>query len=46
MSFRYHNPVDVLFGAGMLDRLPDVVGGRKAVIVTFPEAEALGLTAP
>ncbi len=45
MSFRYHNPVDVLFGAGMLDRLHDVVGGRKAVVVTFPEAEALGLTA-
>lgn len=44
LSFRYHNPVDVLFGAGMLDRLADVVGQRKAVVVTFPEAEALGVT--
>src|ERR1700726_4246004 len=44
LSFRYHNPVDVLFGAGMLDRLPEVVGDRKAVVVTFPEAEALGVT--
>jgi phosphonate metabolism-associated iron-containing alcohol dehydrogenase len=43
LSFRYHNPVDVLFGAGMLDRLPEVVGDRKAVVVTFPEAEALGV---
>jgi hypothetical protein len=43
LSFRYHNPVDVIFGAGMLDRLSVVVAGRKAVVVTFPEAEALGL---
>jgi phosphonate metabolism-associated iron-containing alcohol dehydrogenase len=45
VSWRYHNPVDVLFGAGTLDRLPEVVGGRKVVLVTFPEAAALGLTA-
>jgi phosphonate metabolism-associated iron-containing alcohol dehydrogenase len=43
LSFRYHNPVDVMFGAGMLDRLPEVVGDRKAVVVTFPEADALGV---
>jgi phosphonate metabolism-associated iron-containing alcohol dehydrogenase len=45
LSFRYHNPVDVVFGAGMLDRLSDIVAERNAVVVTFPEAEALGLTA-
>jgi phosphonate metabolism-associated iron-containing alcohol dehydrogenase len=44
LSFRYHNPVDVMFGPGSLDRLPDVVGARKSVVVTFPEADALGLT--
>jgi phosphonate metabolism-associated iron-containing alcohol dehydrogenase len=44
VSFHYHNPVDVLFGAGIFDRLPEVVGDRKAVLVTFPEAEALGVT--
>ncbi len=44
MSWRYYNPVEVIFGAGTLRRLPEVVGGRRAVLVTFPEAAALGVT--
>jgi phosphonate metabolism-associated iron-containing alcohol dehydrogenase len=44
LSFRYHNPVDVLFGTGTLDRLPAITARRKAVVVTFPEALSLGLT--
>ncbi|HEV7820562.1 MAG TPA: iron-containing alcohol dehydrogenase, partial [Burkholderiales bacterium] len=42
--WRYHNPVDVHFGAGALKELPRVLGGRKAVLVTFPEAAGFGLT--
>lgn len=41
--WQYHNPVAVTFGAGALDRLPHIVGARKAVLITFPEAGALGL---
>ena len=39
--WQYHNPVAVHFGAGVLDTLPAVLRGRKASIVTFPEAQRL-----
>ena len=45
MSLRYHNPVAIRFGAGSLAELPEVLAGRRAVAVTFPEAEGLGITA-
>lgn len=41
---RFHNPVDVHFGPGALDALPELVGNRRAVLVTMPEARALGMT--
>ena len=41
---RFHNPVDVHFGAGALAHLPALVGNRRAVLVTMPEARALGMT--
>ncbi|VVE69582.1 alcohol dehydrogenase [Pandoraea anapnoica] len=41
---RFHNPVDVHFGPGALDALPELVGSRRAVLVTMPEARALGIT--
>jgi len=43
-SWHYHNPVAVHFGAGCVDALPRILGGRKAMLVTFPEAAGLGLT--
>ena len=43
MSHRYRNPVAIRFGPGSVAELPEVLGGRRAVLVTFPEAEALGL---
>ena len=45
MPFRYHNPVAIHAGSGALAELPAVLAGRRAVLVTFPEAEALGLVA-
>jgi len=45
LSLRYHNPVAIRFGAGALAELPEALAGRRAVAVTFPEAEGLGLTA-
>lgn len=45
MSRRYHNPVAIRLGAGAVEELPAVLAGRRAVVVTFPEAEALGLVA-
>ena len=44
-SWRYHNPVAVHFGAGCTDTLPRILAGRRATLVTFPEAAGLGLTA-
>jgi phosphonate metabolism-associated iron-containing alcohol dehydrogenase len=43
MSWRYHNPVEVRFGAGALDGLAAAARGRKVTLVTFPEAGELGL---
>ena len=42
MAWTYHNPVAVTFGNGTLDRLSSILGARRAVLVAFPEAAALG----
>ena len=44
LSLRYHNPVAIHFGAGAIAELPAMLGGRRAALVVFPEAEGLGLT--
>ena len=43
MPYRYHNPVSIHFGSGSLADLPAILGERRAVVVTFPEAAGLGL---
>ena len=43
MAWGYHNPVAVRFGWNALDQLPALVAGRRAVLVTFPEAAQSGL---
>jgi phosphonate metabolism-associated iron-containing alcohol dehydrogenase len=43
VSHHYYNPVAIRFGAGALSELPEVLGGRRAMLVTFPEAASLGL---
>jgi phosphonate metabolism-associated iron-containing alcohol dehydrogenase len=43
VNWRYHNPVEIHFGAGVLATLPAVTAGRKVTLVTFPEAAGLGL---
>lgn len=43
MSHEFFNPVRSVYGAGSLASLPALVDGRKAALVTFPEARALGL---
>ncbi|QEZ45806.1 iron-containing alcohol dehydrogenase PsrA [Cupriavidus oxalaticus] len=45
MIHAYYNPVSIHCGPGSLDRLPALLHGRRAVVVTFPEARALGLVA-
>lgn len=45
MIHAYHNPVSIHCGAGSLDQLPALLHGRRVVVVTFPEARALGLVA-
>ncbi|MBV8248940.1 MAG: iron-containing alcohol dehydrogenase [Comamonas sp.] len=39
----YHNPVRVIAGNSSLNQLPAVLAGRSCLLVTFPEAEGLGL---
>lgn len=41
--WRYTNPVAIYAGINSLDRLPALLGQRRAILITFPEAEALGL---
>jgi phosphonate metabolism-associated iron-containing alcohol dehydrogenase len=41
--WQYQNPVEIHFGAGVLETLPQVVAGRRVTLVTFPEADSLGL---
>jgi phosphonate metabolism-associated iron-containing alcohol dehydrogenase len=43
MSFEYFNPVRSVYGAGALSSLPGLLSGRRALLVTFPEARGLGL---
>jgi phosphonate metabolism-associated iron-containing alcohol dehydrogenase len=43
--WKYHNPVEIHFGAGVLESLPRLLRGRSASIVTFPEAQGVGLLA-
>jgi phosphonate metabolism-associated iron-containing alcohol dehydrogenase len=45
LSYRFRNPVAIRFGAGSIEELPAVLAGRRAALVTFPEAEGLGLVA-
>lgn len=39
----YHNPVSVHAGINSLSRLASVVANRRALLITFPEAAALGI---
>ncbi len=41
--WQYQNPVAIHFGASVIESLPQVLAGRRATLVTFPEAEAFGL---
>jgi len=43
MSHEYFNPVRSVVGAGALSCLPQLLDGRRALLVTFPEARSLGL---
>ena len=43
MTYRYHNPVAIEFGAQSIGELRATLGGRRAALVTFPEARDLGL---
>ncbi len=43
MLHEYFNPVHSVYGAGALSSLPKLLTGRRALLVTFPEAHALGL---
>lgn len=45
MTANYFNPVQSVYGPGALLSLPKLLGGRKAALVTFPEARQLGLLA-
>lgn len=45
MSHEYFNPVRSVYGAGALSSLPQLLAGRRALLVTFPEARGLGLVA-
>jgi phosphonate metabolism-associated iron-containing alcohol dehydrogenase len=35
-NWRYHNPVEIHFGLGIINALPDFVASHKAVLITTP----------
>ena len=39
----FHNPVAIHCRAHSLERLPQLLAGRRCLLVTFPEAESLGI---
>ena len=41
--WNYHNPVHVTAGINSLDKLPSLLAGRHCLLVTFPEADKLGM---
>jgi phosphonate metabolism-associated iron-containing alcohol dehydrogenase len=41
-SWRYHNPVEITFGAGKLSCLPSIVGNRNAVVISDPYFAKIG----
>jgi len=41
--WNFHNPVSIHAGAGSLRSLPAILEGRDCLLVTFPEARALGV---
>ena len=43
MNGVFWNPVEINFGLGSIERLPGILNGRRAVVVTFPEAAQIGL---
>lgn len=43
--WNYHNPVRVCAGSGSLAQLPALLNGARALLITFPQAAALGLEA-
>lgn len=43
--WRYRNPVDVTFGPGAFDRLPDALRGRAYCLVTYDDANGGGVFA-
>ena len=44
MNGVFWNPVEIHFGLGCVERLPQLLEGRRAVVVTFAEAAQIGLT--
>lgn len=41
--WNYHNPVRIIAGSGTLAQLPSLLNGARALLITFPEAAALGI---
>lgn len=44
-DFQHYNPVRTIFGPGSLERLPELVGARRVLLVTFKSARETGLLA-
>ena len=42
-GFAWHNPVNIDFAWGGLQRLPQILDGKPALLVLFPEARGIGL---
>lgn len=43
-SWAHHNPVQIVFGSGSLDRLPGVCAGEPVLVITTPGSTRRGIT--
>jgi alcohol dehydrogenase len=43
--WRYRNPVEITFGAGALDALPELIDGRGYALVTYPDPPFMSIAA-
>ena len=44
MAWRYHNPVQIEFGAGAFATLPQLIGNRRYGVITYPDEMFRALT--
>ena len=46
LNWKYHNPVKIHFGQGIIGNLPNIVGSQRSILITTPELTKIGISNP